>query len=141
CWSRPVLQLKDGGGFDPTALRRFLGRADTFGFESAWALEEILASVSLASPSETMPYAAACTERLRLGCAVFVVAPHQPVHLAKSLASLDQLSQGRIEFGVGTGAGRVRPFSAFEVDPNQGIVARFNEGLRLIKLLWTEPTA
>jgi len=86
-----------------------------------------------------MTYAAACTERLRLGCAVFVVALHQPVHLAKSLASLDQLSQGRIEFGVGTGAGRVRPFSAFEVDPDEGLVARFNEGLRLMKLLWTEP--
>ena len=41
---------------------------------------------------------------------------HSPVHLAKSLSTLDQLSRGRIEVGRGTG-GRERMFSAFEVDP------------------------
>ena len=50
-----------------------------------------------------MTYAAACTERVRLGCAVFVTPLHQPVHLAKSLASLDQLSRGRLDVGVGIG--------------------------------------
>ena len=50
-----------------------------------------------------MTYAAACTERLRLGCVVFVSTLHSPVHLAKSLSTLDQLSRGRIEIGVGTG--------------------------------------
>src|SRR5262249_19930230 len=138
-WSVPIPQFVDDGAFDPSALRSYLGRAETLGFESAWTLEEVLGSASLLSPIETMTYAAACTERLRLGCAGFVLSLHPPVHLARCLASLDQLSHGRIEFGVGTGAGRVRPFSAFEVDANDGLVARFNEGLRLMKLLWTEP--
>jgi alkanesulfonate monooxygenase SsuD/methylene tetrahydromethanopterin reductase-like flavin-dependent oxidoreductase (luciferase family) len=62
---------------------------------------------------------------------------HQPVHLAKSLSSLDQLSQGRLEIGVGIG-GRIRPLSAFGVEPD-GLVARFNEGLEVMKRLWTEP--
>ena len=70
---------------------------------------------------------------------MFVTPLHQPVHLAKSLASLDQLSRGRLQVGVGIG-GRVRPFSAFEVEPDDGLVARFNEGLALMKALWTEPT-
>jgi probable F420-dependent oxidoreductase len=84
-----------------------------------------------------MSYAAACTTRLRLGCVVFVTTLHSPVHLAKSVASLDQLSRGRIEIGVGTG-GRGRMFSAFGVD-SSSFVARFNEGLALMKALWTEP--
>ena len=59
------------------------------------------------SPLETMTYAAACCDRLRLGCVVFVTPLHIPVHLAKALSSLDQLSRGRLEIGIGTG-GRVR---------------------------------
>jgi probable F420-dependent oxidoreductase len=84
-----------------------------------------------------MAYAAACTDRLRLGCAVFVTPLHSPVHLAKSVSTLDQLSRGRVEVGVATG-GRGRMFSAFAVDP-ASLVSRFTEGLRLMKALWTEP--
>ena len=89
------------------------------------------------SPLEAMSYAAACTERIRLGCSVFVSTLHSPVHLAKSIASLDQLSRGRIEVGVGTG-GPGRPFAAFGVDPAR-YAARFTEGVELMKALWTEP--
>jgi probable F420-dependent oxidoreductase len=101
-------------------------------------MENVLGRSSLVSPIELMTYAAACTERLRLGCVVFVTPLHQPVHLAKALSSLDQLSRGRIEIGVGTG-GRNRPFAAFGVDPDAGLVTRFNECLQLMKMLWTEP--
>ena len=59
-----------------------------------------------------MTFAAACTEQLRLGCAVFVSPLHNPVHLAKSISTLDQLSRGRIEVGMATGGGG-RMFSAF----------------------------
>jgi probable F420-dependent oxidoreductase len=138
-WSIPIPQFVDDGGFDRSGFAAYLARAEELGFESAWTLEQVLGSASLISPLESMTYAAACTERLRLGCVVFVTPLHQPVHLAKSLASLDQLSRGRLEVGVGIG-GRVRPFSAFEVDPDDGLVARFNEGVELMKTLWTEPT-
>jgi probable F420-dependent oxidoreductase len=137
-WSIPIPQFVEDGGFDPSGFRAYLARAEQLGFESAWTLEQVLGPASLISPLETMTYAAACTDRLRLGCVVFVTPLHQPVHLAKSLASLDQLSRGRLEVGVGIG-GRLRPFSAFEIDPDDGLVARFNEGVALIKTLWTEP--
>jgi alkanesulfonate monooxygenase SsuD/methylene tetrahydromethanopterin reductase-like flavin-dependent oxidoreductase (luciferase family) len=84
-----------------------------------------------------MTFAAACTTRLRLGCAVFISPLHNPIHLAKSISTLDQLSRGRIEVGVGSGGGG-RMFSAFEVDP-ASLIARFTEGLRLMKACWTEP--
>ena len=138
-WSIPIPQFVEDGEFDPSGFRDYLVRAEALGFESAWTMEQVLGSASLISALETMTYAAACSERLRLGCVVFVTPLHQPVHLAKSLASLDQLSQGRLEVGVGIG-GRSRPFSAFEVDPDDGLVARFNEGVALMKALWTEPT-
>jgi alkanesulfonate monooxygenase SsuD/methylene tetrahydromethanopterin reductase-like flavin-dependent oxidoreductase (luciferase family) len=136
-WLIPIPQFVDDGGFDPVGLSRYLARAEELGFESAWTLEQVLGSASLISPLEMMTYAAACTKRLRLGCVVFVTPLHQPVHLAKSISSLDQLSRGRLEVGVGFG-GRLRPFSAFEVDPDDGLAARFSEGLQLMRTLWTE---
>jgi alkanesulfonate monooxygenase SsuD/methylene tetrahydromethanopterin reductase-like flavin-dependent oxidoreductase (luciferase family) len=68
---------------------------------------------------------------------VFVSTLHSPVHLAKSLSTLDQLSGGRLEVGFGTG-GAGRMFSAFGVDP-AGLASRFAEGLEVIRALWTEP--
>jgi alkanesulfonate monooxygenase SsuD/methylene tetrahydromethanopterin reductase-like flavin-dependent oxidoreductase (luciferase family) len=59
------------------------------------------------------------------------------VHLAKTIATVDQLSRGRVEIGLVTG-GPVRMFSAFGVD-QASFVARFGEGLRLMRQLWTQP--
>jgi probable F420-dependent oxidoreductase len=132
-----IPQFVADGTFDPAGLRGYLARAEALGFESAWTQEQLLGSAPLLSPIETMTYAAACCERLRLGCVVFVTPLHNPVHLAKSVSTLDQLSRGRIEVGVGIG-GRHRMLSAFGVDPDS-LVARFNEGLRLMKALWTQP--
>ncbi|HEX6469147.1 MAG TPA: LLM class flavin-dependent oxidoreductase [Streptosporangiaceae bacterium] len=137
-WAICLPQLVEDGAFDPAALRGYLARADELGFESAWTVEQVVGPASVLSPIETMTYAAACTDRLRLGCAVLVTPLHNPVHLAKSLSSLDQLSRGRLEVGIGTG-GRARMFAAFGVDPDDGLVARFTEGLALMKALWTEP--
>src|SRR5215208_3588436 len=124
--------------FDPADLRAYLTRAEALGFDSAWTQEQALGHTTpMLDPVATMTYAAACTERLRLGCAVFVTPLHNPVHLAKSLSTLDQLSRGRLEIGVGSGAGR-RMFAAFGIE-GDSVIARFNEGLRLMKALWTEP--
>jgi probable F420-dependent oxidoreductase len=132
-----IPQFIADGAFDPAAFRAYLARAEALGFASAWTQEQVLGSTPFLGPIETMTYAAACTERLRLGCSVFVTPLHNPVHLAKSICTLDQLSRGRIDVGVGTGA-EGRMFSAFAVD-TQTLVARFTEGLRLTKALWMEP--
>jgi len=131
-----ALQYADHDGFDAGAFRAHLERAEELGFHSAWTQEQVLGAAGSLSPLETLTYAAACTDRIRLGCAVFVTPLHSPVHLAKSIASLDRLSGGRLEVGVAAG-GRGRQFAAFGVDP-ESFVARFNEGLRLMKACWTE---
>jgi probable F420-dependent oxidoreductase len=133
-----IPQFYGDGEFDPAAFRAYLARAEELGFDSAWTQEGVLGAGPQIGPIEAMTYAAACTERMHLGCVVFVSTLHSPVHLAKSLASLDQLSRGRVEVGVGTG-GRGRPFAAFGVDPAR-YVSRFSEGVELMKALWTEPS-
>jgi probable F420-dependent oxidoreductase len=131
-----IPQYAADGSFDPAALRGYLARAEALGFDSGWTQEQVLGTIPHLGPVETLTYAAACTERLRLGCAVFITTLHSPVHLAKSLSTLDQLSRGRLEVGVGTGGRRM--FSAFGVDP-ETYVSRFTEGLALMRALWTEP--
>jgi alkanesulfonate monooxygenase SsuD/methylene tetrahydromethanopterin reductase-like flavin-dependent oxidoreductase (luciferase family) len=125
------------GTFDPAGLRAYLARAEALGFHSAWTGEQVIGSMPHLGPIETMSYAAAFTERVRIGCIAFVSSLHNPLQLAKSMATLDQLSRGRLEVGLATG-GRTRMFSAFGVNPGT-FVARFNEGLQLMKALWTEP--
>jgi probable F420-dependent oxidoreductase len=132
-------QLVPDQAFQPEQLRAYLTRAEELGFESAWTTEQVLGSEPHLSPIELLTFAAACNERLRLGCAVFVTPLHNPVHLAKRVSTLDQLSRGRLEIGVGIG-GRHRMFSAFDVDPGDNLVTRFNEGLQVMKALWTLPT-
>lgn len=130
-------QVATAGTFDPGLLRDFLAQAEELGFESAWTGEQVLGTSPLLSPLEVLSFAAAGTRRLRLGCAMFVSSLHNPVHLAKGIASLDQLSGGRAEIGLVAG-GPYRMFSAFGVD-RSSFVARFGEGLELMRRLWTEP--
>jgi probable F420-dependent oxidoreductase len=130
-----IPQFVHDNAFDPTSLRAYLRRAEQMGFHSAWTLERVLGGPSTLAPLETMAFAAACTERLRIGSAALISPLHNPVHLAKSVATLDQLSQGRIDLGIATG-GPWRMFSAFEVEPSS-YVARFTEGLQLMQALWT----
>jgi probable F420-dependent oxidoreductase len=132
-----IPQFYADGEFDPVAFRNYFAGVETLGFESAWAQENVLSPSPQLSPLEAMTYAAACTERLRLGCVVFVSTLHLPVQLAKSIASLDQLSGGRIDVGVGTG-GKHRPFGAFGMSQER-YVARFTEGVQIMKALWTQP--
>jgi alkanesulfonate monooxygenase SsuD/methylene tetrahydromethanopterin reductase-like flavin-dependent oxidoreductase (luciferase family) len=123
-------------GFDRRAFAAFLARAEALGFASGWVGEQVLGDAPDLGPVEALTFAAACTERMRLGCATFVSSLVSPLHLAKSLASLDQLSGGRLEVGLSTGGG-FRQFAAFGVDRTT-FVARFNECLTVMRLLWSQ---
>jgi len=127
------------GSFSPDDFRSYFARVEELGvYESAWTQESPLSPSPQLAPLEVMTYAAACTTSLRLGCTVFVTTLHSPVHLANAIASLDQMSGGRVEVGVGSG-GPQRPFAAFGLSRDR-YVARFTEGLALMKELWTSPS-
>jgi probable F420-dependent oxidoreductase len=87
-------------------------------------------------PIATLLYAAACSERVRLGMSVCVLPTRNPVITAKELATLDVLSGGRLIFGVGAGWWE-EEFEMLGV-PFQQRGARTGEYIRLIKKLWTE---
>ena len=127
------------GSFSPDDFRSYFARVEELGvYESAWTQDSTLGPAPSLAPLEAMTYAAACTTTLRLGCTVFVTTLRNPVLFAKAIASLDQLSGGRVEVGVGSGGPR-RPFAAFGLS-GERYLARFTEGLALMKALWTEPS-
>lgn len=133
-----IPQYHADGEFDPGAFREYFARAEELGYHGAWAQESALGTGPQLAATEVMTYAAACTTRLRLGTTVFVSTLHIPVHLAKALATVDQLSGGRLDVGLGSG-GPYRAFEAFGMTKDR-YVARFTEGIALAKTLWTEPS-
>lgn len=123
---------------DAAALEADLRRAEELGFHSVWATEQsgFNAESSALEGVTLLSFAAGVTKRMRLGTAVLLIALRNPVHLAKALASLDQLSRGRLIVGIGLGAG-TDVYGAYGLSPERR-VARFNEALTYIQGLWTE---
>lgn len=121
---------------DPVRIQRFLHRAEELHFAGAWCIEQVIGTAPVLESVTTLAYAAAVTKRLRLGIAVLLIAQRNPIDLAKSLSSIDLLSNGRLIVGVGLGASR-RHYPAYGLAP-EGSVARFRENLEIIKRLWTE---
>lgn len=119
-------------------IRELLHKVETLGYESLWVQEQIIGDFPILEPVSLLTYAAALTSRLRLGAAVLLTVLRNPVQLAKSLSSLDHLSQGRLTVGVGIG-GHV-PEAVFGYS-SEHRVRRFVEGLQVMKALWTEPQA
>ena len=115
CISIHQLDPAGAGGLAAAGLRDYLTRAEELGFEGGWVLEQTVGEAPLLAPLELLAYAAACTERLRLGVAVLVSSLHDPLQLASSVTAVDRLSHGRLDVGVAPGGG-FRQFAAFGVD-------------------------
>lgn len=126
----------DADGFDGAGLRSYLARAEELGFEGGWVLEQIIGDAPLLAPLELLAYAAACTQRLRLGVAVLVTSLHDPLQLASAATAVDRLSHGRLDIGVAPGGG-FRRFEAFGVEKATHI-SYFTEGLQLMKAAWSD---
>lgn len=126
------------GPVDMELIRDYLGRADSLAYDSLWVQEQIVGTVPILEPVTLLAYAAALTSRLRLGTSVMLTVLRNPVQLAKSLASLDQMSHGRLTVGVGIGGHVSEAIFGYS---SQHRVRRFVEGLQVMKALWTEPKA
>ena len=124
------------GGFDASGVRDYLARAEELGFEGGWTLEQTIGEAPLLAPLGLLAWAAGCTSRLRLGVAVLITALHDPLQLAAAATTVDQLSHGRLDLGVGGGGG-FRPFPAFGVQ-KESFISRFTEGIELMKAAWAD---
>src|ERR1044071_4398282 len=88
---------------DVGAVRRVAQRADALGFRDLWVTENTLDHVFSFDALTILTYAAAVTNRIRLGVSVSVLPLHHPVEVAHRVATLDYMSEGRAILGVGIG--------------------------------------
>lgn len=145
-----------GSTIKPEPLAQVARKAEALGYESIWVPEHLAvpmeirtpypyaadgkfpggSAVGLHDPFLALAYAAACTERIKLGTGVFVLPLREAIGVAKSVASLDVLSNGRVLFGVGIGwlEDEFEAVGASFADR----AARAREAIRMMKVLWTE---
>ena len=127
------------GNVDMDLVRRYAVRAEALGYASLWTQERVTGTQTSLDPITFLSYLAGQTTRVRLGVSVFVLPRHNPVHLAKHLASLDQLSGGRLIVGVGLG-GNAAELPMYGMSPERR-VRRFIEHVEIMKALWTQSPA
>src|SRR3982751_56015 len=109
--------------------------AEEVGLHSAWIGEHHFSTLGVLScPDLVLAHVAARTKKIRLAPAVTVLPLHHPIRVAEQWATLDLLSNGRVDFAAGRGYDK-REYDPFKVDftANQGI---FDEGLELVRALW-----
>ena len=110
--------------------------AESLGFHSTFLVEHHFTGFGQISATlNLLTFIAARTKTLRLGTAVIVLPWHNPVLLAEQAATLDLLSQGRLDFGIGMGY-RYREFAGFAM-PMEEAAERFDESLSVILKSWT----
>jgi alkanesulfonate monooxygenase SsuD/methylene tetrahydromethanopterin reductase-like flavin-dependent oxidoreductase (luciferase family) len=110
--------------------------AEALGYDSSFVVEHHFTGFGQVSASlNLLTWVAARTSTLRLGTAVLVLPWHNPVLLAEQAATIDLLSGGRLEFGVGKGY-RHNEFAGFCIDIAEAD-ARFEESLGVILKAWT----
>jgi probable F420-dependent oxidoreductase len=139
--------INGGATSYPEALMGVVQAAEMAGFDSLWAGEHhVLAASSttipptsrLLNPVVALTYAAAYTRTIRLGTGVLLLPQHQPLILAKELASLDVLSGGRLIVGIGVGWAEAE-YEALGV-PFHERGARADEYLAAMRAIWSEGT-
>src|SRR6266540_6302605 len=131
---------RGGAEFDSSeGFRDFIDynvEAEALGFHSTFVVEHHFTGYGQVSATlNLLTWVGARTRRLRLGTAVMVLPWHNPVLLAEQAATLDLLSEGRLDFGVGKGY-RYNEFTGFAI-PLDEADARFEEALAIITKAWT----
>jgi probable F420-dependent oxidoreductase len=128
----------------PEAIRRAAVQAEELGFADVWTSEHIIVpsrapyppSPVFYDPVLTLTWAAACTQRVGLGTSVLVLPMRHPLPLAKELATLQNLSEGRLILGAGVGWLEAE-FAALGV-PFRERGRRMDEGIAMMRAVWSE---
>ena len=124
------------GKVDMDLANRYVRRAEDLGYASLWTQERLTGAPAVIDPLSFLAYIAGQTTRARLGVSVVVLPRHNPIHLAKMTASIDQMSGGRLILGVGLG-NSADDLVQYGLSPERR-VRRFIEHVEIIKALWTQ---
>jgi len=130
----------------PGALQTIAMEAESLGYDSVWCTDHILMPEKSGTPYErifesltTLAYLARATDRVRLGISSLITPMRNPVTVAKQLATIDNLSDGRIMLATSVGWNETE-FSHLSSDfHNRG--RRLDESIRLIRTLWSGETS
>jgi probable F420-dependent oxidoreductase len=125
----------------PLGLSAYIKHADDLGFDGVWAQETLNAASFSLDPLHQLSYAAALSQRLRLGVSVLFSGYRNPAVLARELATIDQLSQGRLSVGIGVGNAYHRPRLAALGIATDRPALRLVEGIAVMRALWSQEEA
>ena len=110
--------------------------AETLGFDSVWVTEHHFSRHGIVSATlSLLAYLAGVTEKIRLGTGVTVLPFHNPIQLAEQAATVDLLSGGRLDFGVGRGF-QWGEFNKLNI-PMDEASRRFEESMEVLTKAWT----
>ena len=117
-------------------LPRTVRLLDALGFDSIWSGDHVAYAGPILDPLIQLAQAAALSDRLTVGTAVYLLPLRHPAPVAKQVATLDTLSGGRVIFGVGGGGEFPIEFQLCGV-PVEERGARLGEGIRVLRSLWS----
>jgi probable F420-dependent oxidoreductase len=122
-------------------LREFVELVDQSGFDSLWVGDHISFPVAILDPFLQLAQAAMVSRRLILGTAVYLLPLRSPAPVAKQVATLDHLTEGRFIFGVGVGGEFPKEYEVCGVPHNER-GARLSEAIPILRKLWSgEPAS
>ena len=128
----------------PEAIRRAAIQAEELGFADVWSSEHIIIPIGAPYPPSaifydpvlTLTWAAAFTKKVGLGTSVLVLPMRHPLPLAKELATLQNLSEGRLILGAGVGW-MAAEFAALGA-PFRERGRRMDEGIAMMRAVWSQ---
>jgi probable F420-dependent oxidoreductase len=133
-----------GENLAPESIRSICEAAERLGYDSVWTTDHMVTPAGAYSPYRNilesvavLAYAAAVTKRVSVGTSIIVLPLRDPILLAKQLASVDQLSGGRLIAGLAVGWWNDEFKALGSNFHDRG--ARVDEEIELIRSLWTQP--
>jgi probable F420-dependent oxidoreductase len=140
------ISLQNNQGIeDVQSIIQLARRAEALGFASVWVHDHVFNAAHVFrrignkpyyDPLTLLSYVAACTQRVSLGTSVLVLPYHNPLRLAKTAATLDVLSGGRLILGVGVGAVPQESEALGSPYAERGAIT--DEAIAIMKELWTK---
>jgi probable F420-dependent oxidoreductase len=122
-------------------MRQLVELIDRSGYDSLWCGDHISFPAAILDPFLQLAQAAVVSRRLMLGTSVYLLPLRHPVPVAKQVATLDHLSEGRFIFGVGVGGEFAKEYEACGVPINER-GPRLTEAIGILRKLWTgQPTS
>lgn len=141
------VQIEPQFGYDYSHICEVAQAAEKHGFESLWASDHFLIrpeaqDVDCLEAWTVLTAVAAQTKKLRVGAMVASQSYRNPVLHAKIAASVDNISNGRVYFGIGAGWKEVE-YNAYDMPfpPAWKRVKQLDEALTIARKVWTEPVA